>query len=59
MGITLFQMGVKCTFLNGLLNEEVYIEKPSAFESSKFSNHVYKLDKAFYGLKQQGFGMNA
>ena len=39
-------------FLNGIINEEVYIEQPLRFESHEFSNHVYKLNKAFYGLKQ-------
>nr|GEZ04538.1 retrovirus-related Pol polyprotein from transposon TNT 1-94 [Tanacetum cinerariifolium] len=45
-------MGVKSAFLNGKLKEEVYVKQPPGFESSKFPNHVYKLDKALYGLKQ-------
>ncbi|GJW41083.1 retrovirus-related pol polyprotein from transposon TNT 1-94 [Tanacetum coccineum] len=47
-----YQMDVKSTFLNGTLKEEVYVKQPPSFESNEFPNHVYKLDKAIYGLKQ-------
>ena len=45
-------MDVKCAFLNGYLQEEVYVEQPPSFENSNLPNHVYKLQKALYGLKQ-------
>ncbi|KAA0043416.1 F5J5.1 [Cucumis melo var. makuwa] len=48
----LFQMDVKSAFLNGYLNEEVYVAQPKGFIDSEFPQYVYKLNKALYGLKQ-------
>jgi hypothetical protein len=48
----LHQMDVKTTFLNGVIEEEVYIEKPQGFEVEDRKSHVCKLKKALYGLKQ-------
>jgi hypothetical protein len=45
-------MDMKSAFLNGYINEEVYIEQPPSFEDYKQPYHVYKLKKALYGLKQ-------
>ena len=45
-------MDVKSTFLNGYINELVYVEQPLSFEDKKKPNHVYKLRNALYGLKQ-------
>ena len=45
-------MDVKSVFLNGFIEEEVYVEQPPCFENYSFSNHVFKLAKALYGLKQ-------
>jgi hypothetical protein len=48
----LHQMDVKTTFLNGVIEEEVYIEQPQGFEVEYRKTHVCKLKKALYGLKQ-------
>jgi hypothetical protein len=45
-------MDVKSVFLDGNINEEVYVEQPPGFEDDKKPNRVYKLKKALYGLKQ-------
>ena len=45
------QMDVKTTLLNGVVEEEVYIEKPLGFEIRDMHTHVSKLIKALYGLK--------
>ena len=45
-------MDVKTTFLNDVIEEEVYIEQPQGFEFEDRKTHVYMLKKALYGLKQ-------
>jgi hypothetical protein len=39
-------------FLNGIIEEEVYIEKPKGFETFDRDSHVCRLKRALYGLKQ-------
>ena len=48
----LHQMDVKTTFLNGNLEEEVYMKQPERFSSSEGENLVCKLKRSIYGLKQ-------
>ncbi|GJR07730.1 copia protein [Tanacetum coccineum] len=48
----LFQLDVKSTFLNGFINDEVYVAQPPGFIDFAKPNHVYRLKKALYGLKQ-------
>jgi hypothetical protein len=50
--IKVYHMDVKSTFLNGELEEEVYIEQPEGFQLSENAYYVCKLKKALYGLKQ-------
>jgi hypothetical protein len=51
-GFKIYQIDVKNAFLNDPIKEEVYVEQPPAFESEEYLNHVYKLHKVLYGLKQ-------
>jgi hypothetical protein len=51
-GFKLHQMDVKSAFLNGVLEEEVYVRQPQGFESEKYPHRVYKLRNTLYGLKQ-------
>ena len=52
MNFKLYQMDVKCAFLNGYLNEEVFVEQPNGFQDPHFSDQVLRLKKALFGLKQ-------
>ena len=45
-------MNVKFAFLNGTLEEEVYVEQVTRYEIKRKEDKVYKLKKALYGLKQ-------
>ena len=45
-------MDVKTTFLNGVVEEEVYVQQPLSFETHDRETHVCKLKKALYSLKQ-------
>jgi hypothetical protein len=51
MGWKIHQMDVKTAFLNGILEEEVYIEQAQGFEVYGRDSHVCCLRKALYGLK--------
>nr|GEX56709.1 hypothetical protein [Tanacetum cinerariifolium] len=48
----IYQMDVKTVFLNGPLNEEVYVAQPDGFVNPDHLEKVYRLKKALYGLKQ-------
>src|ERR1051325_11606852 len=45
-------MDVKSAFLNGYIDEEVYIHQPPGFENTKPPEFFYRLKKSLYGLKQ-------
>ncbi|GKA67937.1 retrovirus-related pol polyprotein from transposon TNT 1-94 [Tanacetum coccineum] len=48
----IYEMDVKTAFLNGPLKEEVFVRQPNGFVDTDFPNHIYRLKKAMYGLKQ-------
>nr|GEV00527.1 integrase, catalytic region, zinc finger, CCHC-type, peptidase aspartic, catalytic [Tanacetum cinerariifolium] len=50
--MTIYQMDVKTSFVNGELKEEVYVYQPEGFVDPDHPTHVYRLKKALYGLKQ-------
>ncbi len=51
-------MDVKSAFLNGLLDEEIYMEQPQGFIDPDHSEQVCLLKKAIYGLKQASHAWN-
>ena len=51
-GLLIHQMDVKTTFLNGELDEEIYMDQPDEFVVKGEERKVCKLLKSLYGLKQ-------
>ncbi|KAL0283354.1 UNVERIFIED_CONTAM: Retrovirus-related Pol polyprotein from transposon RE2 [Sesamum angustifolium] len=45
-------MDVKSAFLNGYIDEEIYVEQPQGFIAKGSKEKVLRLKKALYGLKQ-------
>ena len=50
--LRIYQLDVKSAFLNGVLDEEVYVDQPEDFNIKGEENRVYRLRKTLYGLKQ-------
>nr|GEY03009.1 retrotransposon protein, putative, Ty1-copia subclass [Tanacetum cinerariifolium] len=48
----IWKMNVKTSFLNGRLDEDIYMEKPEGYVDPKYPNRVCKLQRSIYGLKQ-------
>nr|GFB23176.1 retrotransposon protein, putative, Ty1-copia subclass [Tanacetum cinerariifolium] len=48
----IWQMDVKTAFLNGRLDEDIYMEQPEGYVDPKYPNRVCKLQRSIYGLKQ-------
>jgi hypothetical protein len=52
MRFKLYQIDVKSVFLNGVIQEEVFVKQNPGFDNPKYPSHVYKLSKALCGLKE-------
>ena len=52
LDLEVHQMDVCSAFLNGVLEEDIYMKQPEGFISEKFPKKVCKLKKSLYGLKQ-------
>jgi hypothetical protein len=51
-GFKPYQIDMKNAFLNGVKQEEVYVQHPLVFKNPKYPDRVYEFSKALYGLKQ-------
>jgi transposase InsO family protein len=51
-GLKLHQMDVKTAFLNGVLDEDIYMAQPDGYVDENHPDHVCKLKRSLYGLKQ-------
>ncbi|KAG3215583.1 Retrovirus-related Pol polyprotein from transposon TNT 1-94 [Phytophthora cactorum] len=51
-GLKLHQMDVKTAFLNGLLDEDIYMVQPDGYVDEDHPDYVCKLKRSLYGLKQ-------
>ncbi|KAK9078427.1 hypothetical protein SSX86_002484 [Deinandra increscens subsp. villosa] len=58
-GWLVHHLDVKCAFLHGKLQEEVYVMQPDGFKAKGKENYVCRLHKALYGLKQAPRAWNA
>ena len=55
-GLRIHQMDVKGAYLNGTLEEQVYMRQPEGFEDG--TDHICELLRSLYGLKQSGCAWN-
>ena len=52
LDLELYQMDIKAAFLNGDLEEEIYVRQPEGFTDKNHPNMVCKFEKSLHGLKQ-------
>ena len=52
LDLDIHQMDVKTAFLNGNLENEIFMRQPEGYVSQEHPNFVCKLNKEIYGLKQ-------
>ncbi|KAK8948569.1 hypothetical protein KSP39_PZI005174 [Platanthera zijinensis] len=56
--LPIYQLDIKSAFLNGEIEEDIYVEQPRGYEIQGEEDKVYKLLKALYGLKQSAKAWN-
>ena len=54
----IWKMDIKIAFLNGNLEEDIYMQLPEGFVAGRNDNFVCKLQKSIYGLKQASRSWN-
>ena len=52
LNLNVHQMDVKTAFLNGELDNEIYMKQPEEYVNKEHPNYICKLNKNLYGLKQ-------
>ena len=52
------KIDIKTAFLNGIIDEDIYMYQPVMYKDRKYPNHVCKLQKSLYGLKQAPYCWN-
>ncbi|GBM98012.1 Retrovirus-related Pol polyprotein from transposon RE1 [Araneus ventricosus] len=52
--LEIFQLDFIMAYVNGDLDEEIFMEQADHFIDQKHPNYVYKLQRSLYGLKQAG-----
>ena len=58
LDIEIWQMNVEIAFLNGNLEEDIYMQQPEGFVAGRKGNLVCKLQNSIYGLKQASRSWN-
>ncbi|GJT16659.1 retrotransposon protein, putative, ty1-copia subclass [Tanacetum coccineum] len=54
----IWQMDVKTVFLNGYLDEDIYMVQPEGFVDTKYPKKLCNLQRSIYGLKQASRSWN-
>lgn len=56
--LKLYHLDVKNAYLNGPVEEQIYVQQPIGFQHCDYPNYVCKLNKSLYGLKQSARNWN-
>jgi hypothetical protein len=59
LGFIVYQLDINSAYLKGIIDVEIYMEQPPGYVDSAYPDHVCRLQKGIYGLKQAGRIWNA